>query len=332
MPTNPNLICKRVFNAQKLVTEYPPRFLHPYKQLVYDIACPPGCTHAGDIVFSRWNSFPLPQILSPKKRGTTLDVREDFFGYEPSDDKSITEWYLNFAHHYLFVAYGSPLFAQDELQVAEHPALGSLREALVKLQIKPFTVEDGRPTPILIKGVERRCRVATDPNPAQLRPVGLYGNEFARADIKAIELATTPISPPTLTNLIAMEAPAGGEGFYTEEQILYILETAFTGFSAAKLESQSMENGQALTVIHTGFWGCGAYGGNRILMTLLQLLAANMAEVDRLVFHAANSAGSRAIEKAKEILEGKLLPLNSLRAVVDKIDKMNFEWGVSDGN
>jgi hypothetical protein len=26
-------------------------------------------------------------------------------------------------------------------------------------------------------------------------------------------------------------------------------------------------------IFHTGFWDCGAYGGNRVLMALLQLLA-----------------------------------------------------------
>ncbi|MEX1263094.1 MAG: hypothetical protein WEE66_04010 [Actinomycetota bacterium] len=44
-----------------------------------------------------------------------------------------------------------------------------------------------------------------------------------------------------------------------------------------------------------GFWGCGAFGGDRLLMTTLQSLAAEMAGIHRL-------AG------------------------------LGFEWGVSDGN
>jgi hypothetical protein len=39
-------------------------------------------------------------------------------------------WHVNFADPQLFVAYGSQLLAQDELQAAEHPLLGSIREAL----------------------------------------------------------------------------------------------------------------------------------------------------------------------------------------------------------
>lgn len=330
MSTNPYLICKQTFNAQALINNTPPRWSHPYKKLVYHLACPPGCTHGGDIIFSRWKAFPLPQFPSLTKPSTTFKVREDVFGYEPASDPSITEWYLNFAHHNLFIAYGGPLFAQDEMQVAEHPALGALREVLLKSDIKPLTVEAGSPTPILIKGVERRCRIATDPNPAQLRPHGLYGNNFARANMRAIELATTPLNPPTITNLIAMEAPAKGWGIYTETQIIYILRTAFTGFSAAKLEANSSENGP--TIIHTGFWGCGAYGGNRVLMALLQLLAAHIAGVDQLVFHTFDVAGTRAFEEAKAILKDKLLEITEIRAIIDRIERMNFRWGVSDGN
>jgi len=36
--------------------------------------------------------------------------------------------------------------------------------------------------------------------------------------------------------------------------------------------------------MHSGFWGCGAFGNNRQLMTAIQILAAGAAEVKRLVF------------------------------------------------
>ena len=47
-----------------------------------------------------------------------------------------------------------------EIQVAEHPALASLRHALIDDGIEPLTVENGIATPVLIMGVERS--VATD--------------------------------------------------------------------------------------------------------------------------------------------------------------------------
>ncbi|KHD05220.1 hypothetical protein PN36_30890 [Candidatus Thiomargarita nelsonii] len=317
-------IVLRIFETQKLVDEFPPNLYDSNKKIVYQIACPPGSVHSGQLVLSRWNLMRLPYKVSFKNTQVVFEGREDYFGYER--DTSVVEWYLNFAHYDLFCAYGGGLFAQDEMQVAEHPALGSLREALLASGIEPLTVENGKPTPILIKGVERRCAVSTEPNPSQQRHFGLYGNNFAQASEEAIKLATTPLNPPTLTNLIAMEAPACGRDFYTQDEIEYILRTAFTGFSAAKIETKADE-----TVIHTGFWGCGAYGGNRVLMSLLQLIAAVMSQVDRLVFHTGSS-GLEDFQRACRILEEDLASLPNIDSVINKLTEMKFEWGISDGN
>jgi hypothetical protein len=56
-----------------------------------------------------------------------------------------------------------------------------------------------------------------------------------------------------------------------------INRTAFAGFRAAVLTSGEV-------TIHSGFWGCGAFGNNRQLMTAIQILAAGAAGVRRLVF------------------------------------------------
>jgi len=150
MSTVINPICRRAFDTTKLVAEFPPRLSNRNKQIVSRIACPPGSSHSGPIVFSRWGKMSLPQTLEVASPQTQFEAREDYFGYEPLPEGSpVLEWYLNFAHHDLFCAYGGPLFAQDEMQVAEHPALGSLREALLKSDIKPLTVENGEPTPAL---------------------------------------------------------------------------------------------------------------------------------------------------------------------------------------
>ncbi len=329
-----NLICRHVFETHRLVADFPPRLIHPNKRIVYRIACPPGCVHTGRLVFSRWREMTLPDAF-PSARQTVFEAREDLFGYEPaSKGSAAVEWYLNFADHDLFCAYGGPLFAQDEMQVAEHPALGSLREALLHSGVDPATVEDGEPTPVLILGVERRCAVATDRNAALGRPFGLYGNYFARARPDVIERSVKPIVPPTTTNLIAMEAPAYGQGAYNLEQIHYILRTAFTGFSAAMIESGRESTRRPEVVIHTGFWGCGAYGGNRVLMTLLQLLAAHLSDVDRLVFHTGHESGSDAFDRAKRALEHDLIPVGrkpGVSSLLREIEAIGFQWGTSDG-
>ncbi|GAB1543223.1 hypothetical protein NUACC21_58970 [Scytonema sp. NUACC21] len=332
-----SLICRHTFNAQHLVDAYPPKLKNKNKKIVYQIACPPGGFHSGEVMFSRWRAMPLPPILSSSNHRTEFEERNGYFEYEPLSEKNDeVEWYLNFAHSDLFCAYSGPLFAQDEMQVAEHPALGSLREALLDGGIEPLTVEAGEPTPVLIRGVERRCAIATDSNIEQARPYGLYGNNFARATPEAIELATKPLNPPTVTNIIAMEAPLSGYGFYTQEEIQYVLATAFTGFSAAKVESYSESEREPVVIIHTGFWGCGAYGGNRILMALLQLLAARLAQVNRLVFHTGVDAiGAQDFATAQRILNEHLAPVGSnveVSALITQLHAMKFQWGVSDGN
>jgi hypothetical protein len=329
-------ICRRVFDAQKLVAEFPPRITNPNKQVVYRIACAPGSAHSGQIAFSRWTMAGLPAALEADGARTRFEASEGFFGYEPSPEgRPAVEWHLNFAHSDLFCAYGGSLFAQDEMQVAEHPALGSLREALLRSDIKPLTVENGEPTPALVRGVERRCRVATDRNAAQGRPDGLYGNNFSRAGAEAVARATQAITPPTISNLLAMEAPPGGDGRYTRQEIEYILGTAFTGFAAVRLESCPDGARSPEVVVHTGFWGCGAYGGNRILMALLQLLAARLARLDCLVFHTGDAAGSQAYVQASRTLQQVAESGPQPRKVSDivlQMESMGFPWGVSDGN
>ncbi len=334
MADTPEPICRREFPTAALVAEFPARFSHANKQIVHGISCPPGAVHSGRITFSRWAAVDPPAEVSGGAAG--VEPRENYFEYEPVPaGVARVEWHLNFSHSDLFCAYSGSLFAQDEMQVTEHPALGSLREALLKSDLDPLTVEDGVPTPVLVAGVERRCRVAIDPNAALGRPNGLYGNNFARAKPDAVARATEPLVPPTVTNVLAMEAPTGGTGRYTRGEIEYILRTAYTGFLAARVESSRLFELTPEAVVHTGYWGCGAYGGHRVLMALLQILAARLAKLDRLVFHTGDASGSATFRNALAVADRDLglgnVPL-ALVAVIDKLDAMAFRWGVSDGN
>ena len=171
----------------------------------------------------------------------------------------------------------------------------------------------------------------TDPNPAEGRPHGLYGNAFARASQDAVRRATVLIDPPTVTNLVAIAAPSGGYGKYTYDEVEHILVTAFSGFSAARLETERLKGPGSPLVIHTGFWGCGAFGGNRELMALLQVAAAGMAGADRLVFHAHTGAGvfGRAVDKLKAWGAGGPVPVGDF---VSAVAGEGYAWSVSDGN
>ena len=321
---------RKAFELQEIIDRYPPRLNNPNKALVFSICSPPQSQSSGQVTVSRWVPSTLPEIFLRRDQATSIRQRIGFFTYDaPAVERM--DWHLNFAHSDLFCAYGGPLFAQDEMQVAEHPACGSLRQALIDCDCLPETVGPDGPTPILIQGVERRCSIATDPNPDEHRPYGLYGNAFARASEIAIRKAVSLISPPTRSNLIAIEAPIGGHGKYTGEDINYVLLTAFTAFEAAVRETKALAS-SLQTVIHTGYWGCGAYGGNRELMAILQTVCAYLAGVDQLIFYTGEDL--KPFTAALSTIEN-LAPLNEpipLETLAQRLLDQKFDWGESDGN
>jgi hypothetical protein len=318
-----------------LFTARPPRWLHRNKKALYEHLCPPGTRHTGELTVSRWPARPLPlglPIIPITAATTTIELRPDRFTYDAPAAAAV-EWHLNFAHSSLFIAYGGPLFAQDEMQVAEHPVLACVREHLASqpdLRLSPLTRENGVTTPVLIRGAQRRGAVATDPDPDQGRPHGLYGAAFARAPIDVVLRAARRIDPPTTSNILAMEAPAGGYGRYTLDQLVDIAVTAYTGFAAARSESHHAAGSQAAVIVHTGHWGTGAYGGDRVLMAMLQFLAARAAGLDRLVFHTFDHSGARPCHDALARLDA--MGDISLEAALTRIDAAGFQWGMSDGN
>jgi hypothetical protein len=322
------------FESAALAADFPPVLRDRNKQVVYSICCPEGCVHKGRIHYSRWFALPLPERVDATGALGRVVPREDLFDYKPAwQEGKFLEWHVNFADPHLFTAYGTSLFAQDEMQVAEHPILGSLREAILSRGLPALTVEDGSPTPVLVAGAERRCMVKTDANPDEGRPYGLYGNNFGRADEETVRKAAVPIEPPTVTNLIAMAAPSGGYGAYTRKDVEYVLQTACTGFTAARLETKRLAGAGAAVVVHSGFWGCGAFGGNRELMALSQILAASISGLDMLVFHTHRPAGTevftRAGQKAADLAKQGETGLDEL---LQYILAMGYRWGQSDGN
>jgi len=314
----PALLFRQRFAAAQLMVEHPPRLRHKNKQLVFDPACPPGAAHHCEISVTRWRAGDLPDLLPSEP--AKWRARAGFFDYQPPVAGCV-QWHLNFADPRLFGAYAGSLLAQDELQVAEHPALAAVREAL-----EPpgqALTEDRGPTPVLVAGVERRCALATEPNRAAGRPHGLYGNAFASATPEVVKAAVRALVPPTESNILAIAAPVG-RGRYSAKQIEGIARTAYSGFAAARAESKGMR-----AVVHTGFWGCGAFGGNRVLMAALQSLAARMANVE-VVFHWGDDAGEAPADEGARLAAD--FARGEVAAVVQELADTGFEWGVSDGN
>ncbi|MBD14888.1 MAG: hypothetical protein CMJ72_06945 [Planctomycetaceae bacterium] len=324
-------IVQRTYSADEIMTSSPPIW-SPVKQLVFDLSSPLGTRHRGELQFRRWYVEDFPELM-PSGPDLIITGKENVYDYVPlGDDESALAWHVNFADPELFVAYGSPLMAQDEIQAAEHPVLGALREKLLTdpSESITLTVEAGEPTPITIANIERRCIVMTDADQEKARPNGLYGNRFAKASPEIIRNAVIPLNPSTQSNLIAMAAPYGGFGEYDRAEVKYILQTAYTGFDAVRSETMRLKSSNAQVHIHTGFWGCGAFGGNRLLMLLLQIYAAKLAQVNSLVIHTVDQTGSDWLKEAQNRISGHLE--NTPGQFIQWIVSLNLRWGESDGN
>jgi len=168
-----------------LITQHPPQFDNKNKDILFnEFSNPPNAKHASTLHFTRWKALNLPHNFKAQAVTKVTAVEGPFTYPMPADPKHCIFWHLNFAHGRLFMAYGSSLLAQDEWQVAEHIALGSLREylkfnAMGDISYMPLTVQSGNPTPCLVRNVERRIAISVDANVEQLRPHALYGNLFA---------------------------------------------------------------------------------------------------------------------------------------------------------
>lgn len=326
--------CRAEFVAAELMESFPPVWRNGNKQVVASISCPTGCEHHGTIGFTSWKTRPLADELPVNPAETLIEPRSGFFEYQPTSEPETTvAWYLNFADPQLFGFYGGSLLAQDEMQVAEHPALAALVQALEHERIAPRTVDArGNATPVLVTGVERRCAISTEPNVALKRPQGLYGNRFAAAAPDVVRAATVAIDPPTISNILAMAAPGYGSGEYTQKSIEEILRMTVTGYSAACIESERLQPQVTKVEIHTGHWGCGAFGGNRELMATLQILAAQLSGVAKLVYCYGDAAGREPVVAAERLLADILSRSSTLGDVVTAITAKRFKWGVSDGN
>ncbi len=319
---------RRSFAAPGLVDGFPPAWRDPNKRAVWQVSGA-GAPHTGTLEYACWRPRPLPATVPTPGPFTVV---EGVFDYPPEPEARTLSWHLNFADARLFGFYGGPLLAQDELQVLEHPLLGSLRDAL-DTEGTPGRTEDpqGRPTPVTVAGVQRRCVFDTRPDPAAGRPRSLYGNAFAAALMDTALAAVQRLDPPTVSNILAIAAPSGGFGPYQLDELEGILETAFSGFAAAAQEGARLRGGPVRTFVHTGFWGCGAFGGNRVVMTVIQALAADLAGVE-LVFHGVDPEGARTAREAHQRYLDLRNGEDRVPQILEALEAQGFRWGQSDGN
>lgn len=119
-------------------------------------------------------------------------------------------------------------------------------------------------------------------------------------------------------NIVAMDAIiAGHDGDeFSPKLINRDINKAFVAFSA----NTSMDKDKEKTPVASGNWGCGAFGGNKELKTLIQWLAASMADRP-LHYHTFNSAQlAKEQEEIAKLLKEKTVTVGELYQCVIKMD------------
>jgi len=87
--------------------------------------------------------------------------------------------------------------------------------------------------------------------------------------------------------------------------------------------------GTPRVIIHTGHWGTGAYGGNKVLMAILQIAAAHLAGVDQIVYWAFSDP--EAVHQAISVVDEIVGSGCSLTEFIHKVESKKFKWGLSNG-
>jgi hypothetical protein len=321
-----------------------------------------------NLVFSRFNAAKLPKKFPERKARVELvesfyDYNQEYdrnlFTSSQEDGKVETvlnsSWHVDFADPGLFAFYQSDLFAQDEHVMLEHPVTGSLRMCLTapRDELKKTAIfsqlsqldEKNNPTDretaaSSLKNFDARTDDRVAPTPCLMFNVpkvftidtvgaGIYGNAFQAASKEKVISSTTVHNPPKISNILAMAAPAYGEGRYKSSEISRGLITAYTSFLAAVHESMEnlgvKERSEVRVLVHTGDWGSGAFGNNRVLMTVLQLAAADLSRIDALVYHTLEPDD---FKKALEVYSDLRFQSDDfVFSFVKFADDMEFEWG-----
>jgi len=265
-----------------------------------------------------------------------VEILQGPFDYQPDKGHKTKLWYLNFADANLFFAYAGSLFAQDEMQVCEMPVLASVRELLKHLTLEnqlasPTTMHARHyATPYLIKNVPRHLHI--DTAPSKSCPQGIYGNAFAATPLNELHKRCKVIHPPQNTNIIAMASLGYGKSYYTADQYSHLFLTALAAFSGARQETDDHTE----CIIHTGLWGCGAFGMSKSVSVLVQWMAASLAGVDKLKLHCVTKENNVQVRQILQEFSKKAHPIQqSYMSVSDffaELDKKKaYKWGMSNG-
>jgi len=318
-----NITCmgEESVEVQNLINNFPPNFENERKRKYFIKALAAHKNTSGSINISRWCiEQNLKLQIEIVKNKMEISTEQNFFDYKDCSTNSKKVWYMNYADSNLFGYYGSDLFAQDEIQTLEHPLLGSIVEYLDKSKIKNLcskTVQENIPTPYVFENVPYWIEVNTAPTLTNGKKANLYGRNFSDLPEDVVDCGIKIVQGEKQNNIIAMAAPSNGKGLYTKLELENLLETVLAAFTGAVDKSKEKE-----CVIHTGSWGCGAFGNNKELMYLSQMIGASSAGCKKLLFHKVEEVDFKNAESKFEMIKEKM----SFNEAVEFLLNQKFVW------
>ena len=311
---------KVTLTSYALNLQYVPTIMHPNKRHVYDLMTDKKPLH-DKITLTTIPPSKLPDIdlNEPSEPRTHLILHKDVFDYTP---KGPNHYWADFGDPQPFQYVSDKHFAQEEILAVMHPATFHIDQYL-KTQHKNQALHPGQI--LLVEGAYQYGSIETK---------DLYGQQFSEANADTLTRACT-WTPPNAQhpdNIFVMCAPHAGirlEDPYDLDDLTEIFTTAYTAFSAIVKKNPEAS-------IHTGNWGCGAFGGNPKVMGILQIAAAHFANVKQLHYYPL--AHSEKIHQAldqfatiKRVFKEQqvaITPSAFLKLLADSAEELKLIWGV----
>lgn len=295
------LLSKQTVKIQKLIKDFPPHFQYDKKENYAKQALYFHRNQNGLIEISRWKfDEERKKSITLEKFQVQIESVNSFYEYEKNvNDENEINFYVNFSDSELFYECDSYLNSQNANMVFFHPLLLSCKKYMTSLdkdELKPFAFENGNPTPVIFQNV----------------PYWIFLDEENKKIV--------PLQKEIKSNIISMKA-IEAKGKYTEEQILLLLKTVLVAFSGAEKVSHAKMKDIS---IHTGNWGCNNLGNNKELIYLLQIIAASVTGIKKIIFHKADENSlSNAKEKFSHLLPD-LPKTTNLKRLVEEILEIGF--------
>lgn len=207
-------------------------------------------------------------------------------------------WYVNSAADKAFREWGSNSHSQEAAMVQKMPLLH-----------KASLFLDGNIKPTLRFRTENKIWL---PSPLLFEGVPLWISSYSNK----VEY----VSWEHKCNILAMMAPYGGDGKYTEGQITNLLLTLFAAFGG--IIKRSQKDKCDYVELHTSSWGCGNFRNNKELIYLSQLYAADVMGINKIIFHKVDNALlDDAVQKYKQLPDNM-----SFTEAIDSFLNFNFTW------